>query len=141
MRRYLPSDIKIKDMHRNYCESSGQNASFSFYYKAVKEMDTCISFAVFGHQECAQYHVFEERYEPFTIQPMHKRKRRMVREEHQKDSETKNGMDYAIFSAYLRMNQFKRNLFNKRLCVFNETFSKFGKINKKVKAFKDMAVV
>lgn len=48
--RYLPSDITIKDMHKNYNKKEKKNVSYELYRKIVSENN--ISFSKLGHEEC-----------------------------------------------------------------------------------------
>lgn len=51
-RRYLPSDISIKDMHQNFLQKSQHVVSYEVYRKVVTSKD--ISFVKLGHEECWQ---------------------------------------------------------------------------------------
>lgn len=57
-RKYLPSDINIKLMHKDFVNKyPGMNVSYELYRQQVSEMN--ISFAVLGHEECWQCETFE----------------------------------------------------------------------------------
>ena len=146
LRRYLSSDLTLKEMHKNFCETSGRQVSMNFYYKAFKELN--ISFAVLGQEECETCHQFflhkqrcecEVVCEHYSAFVSHRKKYRMAREMYQHDTMSEAISSCPTFAADLqkvilipRMDQFKSNIFTSRLVVFNETFSPVGsrKLNK-----------
>lgn len=68
LRRYLPSDITVKDMHDDYLKKNPQNkVSYEYYRKTKDEMN--ISFANLGHEECwccekNKLHIKESKHDP-----------------------------------------------------------------------------
>ena len=57
-RKYLPSDINIKLMHKDFFQKYPEfNVSYELYRQQVAEMN--ISFGVLGHEECWQCETFD----------------------------------------------------------------------------------
>lgn len=146
-KKYLPSDLTIRMMYKNYCETDPQTqVSYGFYRILVKTLN--ISFTKLGQEEC-------EICEKFII---HNPQREMIRhrhcqlckdyEEHHEryisarkkyeadaDNQTqnKNSPDTLIFAVDLekvimlpRMEEFKTVMFCPRLIVFNQSFVPIG---------------
>ncbi|XP_055855008.1 uncharacterized protein LOC129918451 [Episyrphus balteatus] len=64
--RYLPSDISIVDMHKDYNEKEKKNISYESYRRVVAENK--ISFTKLGHEECwtcEKMENHEKKYQPF----------------------------------------------------------------------------
>lgn len=59
-RKYLPSDITIKQMHTDFMEKH-KNIDCSYYtYRAFVRDQMKISFTKLGHEECEQCEIFEQ---------------------------------------------------------------------------------
>lgn len=149
LRRYLPSDINITMMHKDFCEKHlDQKVSYELYRKHLKDMK--ISFTQLGNEECEDC----KAYKLHKQQTSHDVTAQLVAEcstcvEFAKHHEryTKVRQFYAyhktlpqdekkiFFSADLekiimlpRMDTFKKVIFAQRLVVFNQTFAPVGKI-------------
>lgn len=133
-RLYLPSDINIKLMHKNYLEKyPDKKISYELYRKEVQEMN--ISFAVLGHEECwlcesFENHINSSKHRKDNIRPdceqcqlwnEHHNKAIMAREEYKKDSSTDGGETTLFFSVDLQ--KVKVNLNSKlKLKIYNIIF-------------------
>lgn len=49
-RRYLPSDLTVREMHRNYMETHDTGVTYEFYCRTLKDMN--ISIVKLGHEQC-----------------------------------------------------------------------------------------
>lgn len=141
LRRYLPPEITITQIHKDYVEKTGSSISYGHFQKVFNSMN--ISMAVLGHEECevcAKYNLHKsaggtcdcENVCNFDIGNYlrHKRQAGEARNEYQRDT----GKEVLIVSADLqkvimlpRIDQFKEAIFTRRLTVFNETFAAVSK--------------
>lgn len=152
-RKYLPSDIKIKDMHANFLEEVGR-CSYSVYYKVLKSMH--ISFARLGHEECEMCEEFflhgsalghsqtnlQTDCEMCDSWYYHIQRAGRSRAEYTRDKE--NVTDNASTKYVLvdlqkviqlpRMKSLKREIFVNRIVAYNESFVAVGS-NSKDKPF------
>ncbi|XP_039282015.1 uncharacterized protein LOC120350888 [Nilaparvata lugens] len=148
LRRYLPSDVNIKLMHKDFLmKFPNIQVSYDFYRKEVGKNN--ISFAVLGNEEC-------ETCESFEIEHLHKKYN--LQSECTKCSEWKIHLDLAktareLYKEHLRlyknhdntvcytadlqkvimlprMESFKAVLFAKRLVAYNESFVPVGEKSK-----------
>lgn len=144
-RKYLPSDITISSMHKQFLETFPQfknNVSYEQYRKVVKSKN--ISFAKLGHEECEECEEFK--LHPHTkddIDPncnvckeweVHKQKAEQSREAYKKFSQNELPEGTICFSCDLqkivmlpRVDGFKSVIFLKRLIAYNETYAPVGK--------------
>lgn len=114
-RLYLPSDININLMHKDYLEKYPDNKiSYDLYRKEVKDMN--ISFAILGHEECwlcesFENHIKSSKHKKDNIQSEceqcrlwdeHHKKAIMARQEYKKDASTEGGETKLFFSADLQ---------------------------------------
>lgn len=140
LRRYLPSDVSITDMHETFNASRQSPVSYALYYKVFKEMN--ISMAQLGNEECemCQTHSIHMKGgncpNPCDIchrQEEHKSRATHARQAYQADATNPHMPDECIVSADMqkvimlpRMEMFKTVLFTRRICLFNETFAAVG---------------
>lgn len=146
-RLYLPSDITITLMHKQFSEKyPDQIISFNVYRKIVRE-EMNISFAHLGNEECEvcthfkhhnKTHDHESQNEDCDIckeYKIHKIKYVESRKEYKID--VKKSADEATDTIYYsvdlqkvvmlpRMEQFKRAIFCPRIIAFNESFVPLG---------------
>ena len=151
MRRYLPSDLTLKEMQKNFCETSRRQVSMNFYHKAFKELN--IFFGVIGQEDCETCHQFflhKEKCEcevecgHYSAFVSHRKKYKTARSMYQRDAMSDADTSCTTFVANLskviliyRMDHFKVIIFTSRLVVFNETFSPVGSRKLKNKSLKD----
>ena len=141
LRRYLPSDIRIVDMHREFNRTRAKPISYTLYQKVFHEMN--ISMTKLGNEECEEcqdYFVHKdalnecspscEKCKSYTL---HKERAKNSRTAYRSDAELPNSDSDIIVSADLqkvimlpRTDMFKIVLFTRRLCLFNETFATVG---------------
>ncbi|RUS71130.1 hypothetical protein EGW08_021109 [Elysia chlorotica] len=152
LRRYLPTDLNLPEMYKRFMNTGKLNISYNTYYQAFKEMN--ISFAKLGNEECEVCTEFELHKKSCVCRPEclfkkkydeHERKYKDARTAYKMDSSKAHSDAYPIFSADLQkvvmlpmIEQFKRSIFTRRLCCFNETFAPVGKMRKNLK---DIAVI
>ena len=149
LRRYLPSDIKIADMHREFNKERPKPVSYSLYQKVFREMN--ISMTKLGNEECEEcqkYFIHKETHkecdscEICDLYRAHKARAEIARKKYKDDADALKKDDEVIVSADLqkvimlpRIEMFKTAIFTRRLCLFNETFAEVGK--KKLKKEKN----
>lgn len=144
-RRYLPSDVSIQLMFKDYKEKEALKCSYETYRKAVKERN--ISFTKLGEEECENclrqdVHVRAEHQNETGIQECHycqkweehKRRAERGRHHYRLDAEREELTDLSIRSVDLqkvimlpRMPGVKTAVFTKRISAFHETFASVGK--------------
>ena len=152
-RFYLPSDITVESMHKDFVENNGAICSYDLYRKVVKEMR--ISFTKLGHEECESCEEFKRHDRLHTennIVPtceickkwsVHIKRANCSRDEYRKDTELQNSRaksgdheslnNNPVFSADLqkvimlpRLESFKTVVFTRRIVIFNESFVPVG---------------
>lgn len=139
-RRYLPLDITIKDMWESFNTKHNMKVTQTFFGNAFREMN--ISIARLGNEECEVCDIFKKHQEncnceivcnEFSKFIQHRRKYRNARQAYKADSSATPKHEHPVFAADMQkvlllpmMDQFKKNIFTPRLCVFNETFSQIG---------------
>ena len=142
-RRYLPCDLTLTDMHKEYVSTHGQ-LSYSAFYKVFKSMR--ISITSLGNEECDVCEKHRRHKETcscieicdVTEFTKHKAKYRAARVEYKNDAESNTARPQEIkVSADLqkvimlpKIDEFKTCVFTTRLVNFNETFSELGKHGK-----------
>lgn len=150
LRRYLPSDLNIVHMHKDFLQKHpDQNISYELYRKHLKKMN--ISFTRLGNEECEVC----ETYNLHKIGTSHDQtdgcgvcmdwimhhekylKARQLYENHKKMPQDHNTI---YFSADLekvimlpRLESFKAAIFCQRLVAYNHTFAPLGKITSESK--------
>lgn len=146
-RLYLPSDININLMYKDFHLQHPEIKISSETYRKVVRHDLNISFAHLGHEECEQCaffkqhnktHVenFQENCEVCCDYNIHKSNYINSRKEYQKDVEKVTSCFHAntiFYSVDLqkvvmlpRMDQFKAAVFCPRIIAFNESFVPIG---------------
>ena len=144
-RRYLSSELKLRDMYEEFINSGQMMISYNTYYQIFREMN--ISFTKLGNEECEACAEFDQHKKSCTCEyeclhfrkyVRHKKMYRAARKHYVKDSEERPCKNHLRFSADLQkvvmlpmMEQFKRSIFTRRLCCFNETFSPLGQYKQK----------
>ena len=141
-RRYLPSDITIKDMYDQHIKHNEQNKTMTYnlFYQIFKTMN--ISMTKLGNEECETctrfaYHKSacdcDTVCSKYTEYIRHFRKLKQARLEYERqvklpknDAEIYVAVDLQKVIMLPRMNQFKEAIFTRRLTVFNETFAGLG---------------
>lgn len=156
LRRYLPSDIKIVDMHKEFNENKSSQISYSLFQKIFKEMN--ISMAKLGNEECEMCQgYFVHAKDNTNCSPSckicetyksHKEKADIARAAYQFDAALPYSEAQRIVSIDLqkvimlpRMEMFKTVLFTRRVCLFNETFANVGQKRGKHGSKRNMAFV
>ncbi|CAG9773506.1 unnamed protein product [Ceutorhynchus assimilis] len=147
LRKYLPSDITIRAMHKNFLHQHQVNISYELYRKVVARMN--ISFSNLGHEECFVCESFRihcmstghqkndntEDCDVCTSFPKHRDGYRNARKEYKLDSFKKDGLyvsaDLQKVIMLPRCEMFKEIIFMPRVIAFNETFVPIGKSQKK----------
>ena len=142
-RRYLPADISVRDMHKDYNDSNPA-VSYTTYREEVVSMN--IGFTVLGKEECDAckihlHHNSSQHGRPQNSQEhtdgcaecdkhtLHITRARSAREEYRQDADRTPDDDEAVCSADLMkialipILPHKRAVFTPRLVVFNETFA------------------
>lgn len=119
-RLYLPSDLSIKNMHKNYmeqeCQIQGQQCSYRFYCDQVKKQN--ISFAQTGNEKCEdcesfEYHCKESNHTKHNLPNedkcimcdnwfMHIQSAALTRKEYRADCDKKPSSDELYVSADLQ---------------------------------------
>ena len=141
-RRYLPSDVSVKDMYLQHkaLNETNKDMSYNLFWQIFKTMN--ISFTQLGNEECEVCTKFylhklncqcELQCSKYTGFINHKRKYLTARKNYDNDAD-KAITDREIYVAVdlqkvimlPRMEQFKDAIFTRRLCVFNETFAGLG---------------
>lgn len=154
-RRYLPTDVTIRFMHKDFCEKHPQDpVSYELYRQHVKNMN--IGFTLLGNEECETCESYKlhkketshdieenilencEKCTPFVLHHKKYVAARKLYEEHK----TKQDQDNVYFSADLqkvimlpRLDTFKKVIFCLRLATYNQTFAPVGKITARIKPF------
>lgn len=144
-RRYLPSDITIKDMYENFQKMTPRyKCSYEMYRKVVAAKN--ISFAQLGNEECYQCEQWKLHKHVDDLQAnncstcqqykSHNEKAKLARIEYQKDVERsccEKGVEKQFFSGDLekvimlpRCEMFKEIMFTPRIIAFNESFAPLG---------------
>lgn len=159
LRRYLPSDISIKDMYSNFLVQNPLiKCSYERYRLIVSKMN--ISFAKLGHEECEQCEHFSQHdpeHKKDALNPdcnncslweAHINRAREARESYRRDvkrAESPNN-HIGFFSVDLqkvimlpRIDTFKSVCFTKRIVAFNESFVPLA--GKKQHGMKPLAVI
>lgn len=149
--RYLPSDLNITFMHRDFIMKHPQfknSVSYELYRRVLKEQK--ISFARLGNEECETCESFnlhkhtkdnlDEDCEICSSWKYHDKLVKDSRNLYQEFSEKVNKTDTnneVIFSADLekvimlpRLEMFKQIIFAPRLTTYNQTFAPVGKKSK-----------
>ncbi|XP_077091400.1 uncharacterized protein LOC143742433 isoform X2 [Siphateles boraxobius] len=144
-RRYLPSDVSIQLMYKDYKEKKSPKCSYETYRKAVKERK--ISFTKLGEEECEtclrqDVHFRAEHPGEASIQECHhcekweehKKRAERGRHHYRLDAERQELDNLSIRSVDLqkvimlpRMPGVKTAVFTKRITAFHETFVSVGK--------------
>lgn len=152
-KRYLPSDITIRNMHRDFI-TTHPNIKCSYeLYRICVSKDGNISFASLGHEECELCESFKLHNPAHTEHSLsedcsdcnfwkeHIKKAKEGRETYRIDAEYDFPASTVCVSADLekvimlpRIDMFKKVLFNQRIIVFNESFVPVGK-KAKIKPF------
>ncbi|CAH0719234.1 unnamed protein product, partial [Brenthis ino] len=154
LRRYLPSDINITQMHKHFCETyPSKNISYCLYRSHVKKMN--ISFTALGNEECEiceayNFHKKETSHDA-TIQILeectvcvdwdkHHQRYTKARELYTAHKEEPQNNSQVFYSADLekvimlpRLEMFKAAIFSLRLTAYNQTFAPLGKITTECK--------
>jgi hypothetical protein len=156
LRRYLPSDITLKDMHSDYTEKYPDTpCSYQYYCNVVKEEN--ISFANLGNEECESCAAFKlhnplhnkdnlsDDCQDCLKWKVHLEKYEGARTQYKamKDlSEHENNNDRGFYSADLqkvimlpRMDHYKKVIFTRRIVAFNESFVPLGQSKNNVVPF------
>lgn len=149
-RRYLPSDLNIKDMFSDFKNKNPTfSCSYDLYRSIVQKLN--ISFVKLGHEEC-------EMCEHFKIHPhsqenlqndcadcknwsIHIKKAEDARIKYKEHASKHPEQGEVIFSVDLekvimlpRCEMFKSVIFAQRLVAYNESFVPVGSKNKNIKA-------
>ncbi|CAH0731341.1 unnamed protein product, partial [Brenthis ino] len=150
-KKYLPSDLTITDMHKNFLETHPEiKCSIETYRNHLTNVMN-ISFAKLGHEECEMCETFnlhnsehvkngyDSLCEVCNSHSKHKLKYKKAREIYERDAkeqcqdEIHVSVDLQKVIMLPRIDSFKSTLFCPRLVVYNETFVPLGK-------FKDSGV-
>lgn len=145
-RLYLPSDLSVTAMHKQFLEQNPEAKISLESYRLVVKKDMNISFAHLGHEECETCAIFEIHDTNHKDNPdntceicndyiTHKKKYEECRSEYQNDVKTAAEVTTDVFySADLqkvimlpRIDQFKAAIFCPRIIAFNESFVPLGK--------------
>ncbi|RUS68512.1 hypothetical protein EGW08_023726 [Elysia chlorotica] len=140
LRRYLPCDVTVTDMHKEY-NSKYAPVSFSTFYRVFKTMK--ISMSSLGNEECEVCEKHKQHSQNCDCEEvcnisdylLHKKKYRAARAAYKKDAEEnhkcagdlKISADLQKVLVLPKIDQFKSCVFASRLIVFNETMSELGK--------------
>lgn len=143
-RKYLPSDLTITAMHKDFQKSHPDvKCSYELYRKNLADLN--ISFVTLGHEECETCEVFKlhnpDHQENTGLQleceeckqwEKHRNKAKEAREKYQSDANNPSP-DTVYFSGDLekvimlpRIDMFKKVIFCQRIIVFNESFAPLG---------------
>lgn len=143
-RRYLPSDLTISEMYKDFQKSHPDvKCSYELYRKNLSDLN--ISFVTLGHEECETCEIYKIHnpghrednglhLECDKCQEWdnHRNKARAAREKYQSDANDPSP-NTVYFSADLekvimlpRLEMFKKVIFSQRIIVFNETFAPLG---------------
>nr|CAI5839646.1 unnamed protein product [Callosobruchus analis] len=148
-RRYLPSDINITLMYKDF-KQKYPNTDFSYEsYRKIVTNDLNISFANLGNEECWECEEFEihkkatsheanvENCDVCKTWKIHKLKATNARKNYQEDAVKIKQEDEIFVAADLqkvimlpRLETFKEILFTPRIVVYNESFVPLGKKSK-----------
>ncbi|XP_050306918.1 uncharacterized protein LOC126743745 [Anthonomus grandis grandis] len=149
LRKYLPSDITITQMHKYFIEKHN-NVDCSYYtYRAFVRDRMKISFAKLGHEECEQCEVFGQHDLTHTKNSLdldkcdickkwnaHIKKATEARKKYREDGESTTewtpmkicvSADLQKVIMLPRIDTFKQVLFTQRIIAFNESFVAVGK--------------
>lgn len=152
-RRYLPSDITVTDMHKNFVSTHPEiKCSYDLYRSVVKEMN--ISFTKLGNEECDTCEVFSKHNadhskdnlvaecEQCTKWADHIEKSNEARtlyKQHAEATPCENkiycSVDLQKVIMLPRLEGFKSAVFTKRIIAFNESFVPLGSKQKTLKPF------
>nr|CAI5862462.1 unnamed protein product [Callosobruchus analis] len=148
-RRYLPSDINIKLMYKDF-KQKYPNTDFSYEsYRKIVTNDLNISFANQGNEEYWECEEFEKHKKATSHEAnvencdvcktwkIHQLKATNARKNYQEDAVKIKQEDEIFVAADLqkvimlpRLETFKENLFTPRIVVYNESFVPLGKKSK-----------
>lgn len=151
-RLYLPSDLTISAMHKDFLEKNPScKVSYDKYREVVAELN--ISFVKLGHEECEDCEEFRLHDDTHTKENLkedclgctkwksHNKRAYMSREQYKLDSEL-NETDTVVYSADLqkvimlpRIDMFKTAIFTHRIVVYNESFVPTGQVRKDLSVF------
>ncbi|KAF9405474.1 hypothetical protein HW555_013807 [Spodoptera exigua] len=144
LRRYLPSDVNITQMHKHFCETyPDRQVSYSLYRSHLKNMK--ISFTVLGNEECElcesyNFHKKETSHDA-TVQILenctvcvdwsyHRQRYTKARDLYQKHKDETQNNTQIFYSSDLekvimlpRLEMFKAAIFCLRLSAYNQTFA------------------
>lgn len=149
-RKYLPSDLNVRDMYKDFCEKSGITehsppedcVSYDHYRRVIKDLN--ISFAKLGNEECETCEIYktnkEIRHRNCTeckIYEEHHRRYVLARQKYNEDKtcqmNIQGNSDTMYYSVDLekvimlpRLDEFKIVMFCPRLILFNESFVPLG---------------
>ena len=140
-RRYLPGDLTVKGMYKEYIKTHS-DISYSAFYSTFKEMN--ITIKKLGNEQCETCELYENHKKQCTCEVFcdiseyiqHKKRYTEARKEYAKDRDQsgRNPTSHLRVSSDLqkvillpRMDEFKEGIFTPRLVVFNETISTLGK--------------
>lgn len=158
-RRYLPSEINIKFMHKDFCSKFPENkVSYELYRAHLKLLN--ISFARLGNEECEvcesyklhskdTNHDVEKQFvldcDICTEWSKHHERYKKARMLYDSHKNIEQNEEHIHFSSDLekvimlpRLDTFKAVIFCPRLTAFNQTFAPVGKITKN---YKPLAVI
>lgn len=147
-KRYLPSDITIQSMYKDFTEKHSKfKCSYDLYRSIVSEMK--ISFTKLGHEECESCEFFRLHDTNHSKENLvndcgdcikwkcHIDKANAARQKYREDGKIANDEKDVVFSADLqkvimlpRMDTFKIAVFTQRIIAFNQTFAPVGKKHK-----------
>lgn len=149
--RYLPSDVSLSFMYKDYCDKNPNiPISYDLYRKVVKEMH--IHFTKLGHEECEKCECFnlhnpEHKQDSLNLEcdicnswSDHINKAKMSRDFYRQYADSDLDVDTICVSVDLqkvimlpRIDTFKSVVFTKRLTTYNESFVPVGTKQKNVK--------
>lgn len=149
-RKYLPSDLNVRDMHKDFCEKhncSPENCvSYDHYRRVLKDLN--ISFAKLGSEECETCEIYKIHNTNFEIRhrncaeckqyEIHHKRYVLARDKYNEDkkyqmknnNENSDTMFYSVDLEKVimlpRLEEFKVVMFCPRIILFNESFVPLG---------------
>lgn len=145
-RRYLPMEVTVKDMHKDFVQKTGTNLSYEVYRQRIRAKN--ISFVKLGEEECEMCLLYDKHSHntdgtdgsctDCVEWKKHVDSAMVVRHMYQADASSSNdNSDRVCVSADMQKVMLlpiipgsKTSIFTRRLVVFHETFAPLGSSSK-----------
>ena len=139
-RRYLPPELTVRDMYKDFAQKYPSVAGYHTYRKMVSSMN--ISFVKLGEEECEECMLYQKHHHGDSQNETcvdcdnwkkHVERARISRKHYQDDALTDHDPTVAIMSVDMqkvimlpRLSGVKTCVFTRRLVAFHETFAPLG---------------